>query len=272
MADNIFVQQAWDAIDYEKDDQEPKNSTATIYYIVSGTTDDAAAVAAAEAQAPVNFEGIPRKSASIADRMTETEWKIEVKYAHKQNGDSGDDTDDEEPQFNFDISQGSRHIVTSIRQKAKIPSNEPDSLGINDGEGADIICPVCTISETHWFRPSKITTAWKKKVATMVGKINGSAFWGYNAGELLFTGCSGTRTGDSSKDKWQITFRFAVQENQSVKIGSLGTISKRGWDLLWVRYVKDIVSNGNKKGVYSIPKAAYAEQVYEEANFKSLGI
>lgn len=272
MADNIFVQQTWNAIDYEKDDQEPKNSTATIYYIVFGTTDDVAAVAAAEAQAPVNFEGIPYKSAVISERLTETEWKIEVKYAHKQNSDSGDDTDDEEPQFNFDISQGSRHIVTSIKQKAKIPSNAPDSQGINDGEGADIICPVCTISETHWFRPSKITTAWKKKVATMVGCINGSAFWGFSAGELLFTGCSGTRTGDSSKDKWQVTFRFGVQANQSVKIGSLGTISKRGWDLLWARYKEEIKESGGKKIVLRVPKAAYAEQVYEEANFKSLGI
>ena len=148
----------------------------------------------------------------------------------------------------------------------------PDSQGINDGEGADIVCPVCTISETHWFRPSKITTAWKKKVATMVGCINGSAFWGFSAGELLFTGCSGTRTGDSSKDKWQVTFRFGVQANQSVKIGSLGTISKRGWDLLWARYKEEIKESGGKKIVLRVPKAAYAEQVYEEANFKSLGI
>ena len=107
----------------------------------------------------------------------------------------------------------------------------------------------------------------------MVGCINGSSFWGFSAGELLFTGCNGSRTGKKSSDKWQVTFRFSVQKNQSnIAIGSLGTINKRGWDVLWVRYKEDTIEQDGKKSVFRVPKAAYVEQVYAEANFSSLGI
>lgn len=270
---NIRVEQAWDAIDYEKDEQNIKNSAATLYFIVFGADDEADAVDAVEDTAALTFEGIPRKSTSVSERLTETDWKIAVKYTYDQEDHSGE----EEPQFNFDISNSTKHIVTSLGQVAKIPASAPDSQGINDGEGVDIICPVCTISETHFFAPSVITATWKKNVAKMVGSINGSTFWDYDAGELLFTGCSGTRTGKRSTDKWQVTFRFGVQANQSsIQIGTLGTINKRGWDLLWVRFKEDTITSGTgssaKKIIVNVPVAAYTEKVYPEANFSSLGI
>ena len=271
---NIRVEQAWDAIDYEKDEQDFRNSTATLYYIAFDAEDEADAVEAVKTVSALTFESIPRKSTTVAERLTETDWKIAVKYAYRQN-DDGDD--EEEPQFNFDISNSTKHIVTSLRQVAKIPATAPDSQGINDGEGVDIVCPVCTISETHFFSPSVITANWKKSVAKMVGSINGSSFWSYDAGELLFTGCSGTRNGRRSTDKWQVTFRFGVQANQSgIQIGTLGTIDKRGWDLLWVRFKERPITVGSgsneRKIIVNAPIAAYTEKVYPEANFSSLGI
>lgn len=271
----ITVEQAWDAIDYEWNEQDIDNSTATIYYLVSGTDQDAAALAAVSDFAPVSFQGIPRQSLAVNERLTETHWKIEARYAgDNENSEEQTEEEEEEPQFNFDVSGGSRRIITGLKQKAKYPANAPDSQGINDGEGVDIVIPVCSISETHYFRPSKITTAWKRKVASMVGCINGKSFWGFEAGELLFTGCSGTRTGDKSSDKWQVTFRFSVQMNQSnIPVGTLCNATKRGWDLLWVRYKEQEVDVGNgKKAVLNVPVAAYIEQIYPEANFSSLGI
>lgn len=268
---SITVQQAWDAVTYSKD---PDNSTASIYYIVFGANNEASAITAAENAAPASYESIPKKSASISDRLTETEWKVEVKYAYPQGGGGSGSGSSVDAQFNFDISSGTRKIVASIAQKSKYPESAPNSTGINDGEGMDIVTPVCTFSETHYYAPSQLTNAWKRQLAEMVGCINSSTFLGFNAGELLFSGCSGTRNGTRSDDDWQITFKFSFQANQTgIMVGELGPITKRGWDVLWIRYKEDPVSlSNNKKAVLRIPIAAYVEQVYKEANFSSLGL
>lgn len=273
MSGTITVEQTWSSGQFDKNQRDRRSSTATINYLVRGVTTEEDAVAAVETflggTAASPWQGIPYSSASVDERMTEDIWKVAVKYK----ADKKEPEDANETQFSFDISSGHRRVVMSLGQKAKLPSTVADSKGINDGEGIDVITPVCTLSETHLFSPSTITTAWKKTIASMVGCINSTTYQGFAAGELLFSGCSGARNGDNSDDKWQITFRFMVQMSQdNIQIGDLGTISKRGWDVLWIRYDEDTIVANNKKKVQRIPKAAYVEQVYPEVDFATLGI
>lgn len=278
MSGSITVEKIWANGQYEKNSQDSDSSTATIYYLVRGVDAEEDAVAATEsflrgtAEDIPEWQGIPFNSVSVDERLFEDGWKMAVKY-QKKSGGSGGSGESSEIQFGFDISTGNQHVVKSFGQISKLPANAPDSMGINDGDGIDIIAPMCTISETRFFAASDITTQWKKDIAKMVGCINNAEFQGFSAGELLFTGCSGSRNGSGSDNKWQITFRFAVQENQTgIAIGNLGTISKRGWDILWIRYNEDIVTVDNKKVVLRVPKAAYVEQVYKSVDFDNIGL
>ena len=137
--------------------------------------------------------------------------------------------------------------------------------------GIDITMPVMNFSETHYFRASKVTTAYKKRLAELTGTVNNGKFKGYAPGEVLFLGASGSRRGKHSDDDWEITFRFAVSPNrENLKIGDLTIKEKLGWDYLWVRYADEVSSD--QKSLVKKPESAYVERVYQAADFGGLGI
>lgn len=110
-----------------------------------------------------------------------------------------------------------------------------------------------------------VTPAYRGTLFNLTGKVNNASFKGLAAGECLFLGASGAKRGS---DDWEITFRFAGSPNRTGI--TVGGISKKGWEYLWVRYadVEDTASNTLVKRLV----AAYVEKVYEEGNFAALGI
>jgi len=56
----------------------------------------------------------------------------------------------------------------------------------------------------------------------------------------------------------------------NLQIGPITVASKRGWELLWVRYTD--VEDAAAKMLVKRPVAAYVEKVYEEGDFSGLGI
>lgn len=267
------VQQMWEASDFEYNISDVSGSSATVYYIVYGVDSEADAIAEVMENTMEDYEGLPRQTVSIQERLTETEWKVRVNYGISSSGNVSNG-EIQEPQFNFEISTETKRIVRSIQQIAKYPSRAPDSMGINDGDGVDVVCPVAQFSETVWLRPSQVTTAWKKKVMQMVGTMNSNQFRGYNSGELLFLGCNGSRNGDTSKDLWQVSFRFAFRANEeNIKIGDWEFPLKLGWDIIWVRYQeKTFVGYDDYRKIIRAPEAGYIERVYHMSNFNELGI
>ena len=157
---SVTVTQMWDAVDYDKDVLNPSQSTATVYYLVTGTDSDVTALTSAETNAASTFEGLPKRGASVDTRIAEKAWKIGVKYGYASgSGGGGGSGSSSDPQYSFDVSAGTRRIVRSYGQIVKYPSSAPDSLGINDGEGVDVTCPVCTIAETHFLSASTVTAS-----------------------------------------------------------------------------------------------------------------
>ena len=105
----------------------------------------------------------------------------------------------------------------------------------------------------------------------LTGKVNSSSFKGFDAGEVLFLGASGTRRGTGSKDLWEITFKFAVSPNtKNLKVGDISVGSKKGWEYMWVKYQSDI--DNSRENIIAKPVGVYIEQVYEYANLRGLGI
>lgn len=268
----------WKNQNFDHDAQDKNASSASVPFIVFDAASESEAVSAVEDTAPPDFNGIPLKSVSIAERLSDTSWRVEARYSYPSGGSGGGSAVAErEPAFSFDVSHGEqRTLMFPIAHKSKLPADVPDSVTINDGDGVKLDSSVCTFSETHWFPPARITAAWKIRVASMYKKINSKPFRGFDPGDVRFEGCSASRAGNDPADYWQVTFKFAVQLNNRQlpqQIGDLGSIVKRGWDYLWVRYQEDFAQdNDGKMYTTKKPVAAFVEQVFEEADFREMGI
>ena len=251
-------------------------TSAEIPYLVFGAESEEAAMAAVFEASPMKFENLRRDVLEIDERINDDTYKIRVTYAvdHFDGIDGGNDP---EPSFAFDTGGGSSHRSQSLQTVLKTPVDAPDYGGAievdSEGNvnGVDITMPVMHFSETHYFRPGKVSTAYKQRLANLTGTVNSAKFKGYAPGEVLFLGASGTRRGKHRNDEWEITFRFAVSPNQeSLRLGTLTVSAKRGWDYLWVKYADNVSTD--QKNLIKTPVAAYVERVYNSADFGGLGI
>ena len=117
------------------------------------------------------------------------------------------------------------------------------------------------------MRLSRLTTAYKRTVASLVGKVNSSSFKGWSAGEVMFLGMSYS-TPASGAEKVVVTYNFAIQPNESgVKIGDR-MVSKKGFEYVWA-ISKTIAANGGPRMQLD---GIYVDQVCEYASFSSLGL
>lgn len=269
----ITVEQAWDAVDYTRNEQDSAQSSATFIFIARGSKNEDEIIAAVRDFAPEildeKYEKLPRQSIAISERLTEDDWKVSVVYADSGKDGQYEDSEKQEPQYNFEISAGTKKMVYAIKHVKTYPSSAPaPKAGINDGEGVEIIYPVSRFSETHFMTKAKVSASYKRKVAELVGKINNASFKGYSKGQVLFMGCTGSRTG---REKWQITFNFAVSTKQTgISIGDISGISKDPWDVIWCQY-EEGENNDHTETIKKV-KAVHVEQVYEEGSFGVLGI
>ncbi|KAA0215760.1 MAG: hypothetical protein DYG94_06340 [Leptolyngbya sp. PLA3] len=116
-----------------------------------------------------------------------------------------------------------------------------------------------------------MTSGYKATLFGLTGKVNSNSWKGFNAGEVLFLGASGSRRGTSADADWEITFRFAASANAlGISVGPISGISKKGWEYLWVRYAD--AEDAGSNAIVKRPVAAYVERVYDEGNFSALGI
>ncbi len=249
-------------------------SSATIDYAVFDAADEEAAITAVKDIAISPYQGMSLTGFSTTERCGKTTWKISANYTYKAAEKTDEDLENES-QFSFDTSGGTKHLTHSISTVYSTPGAPNFYQAINyDGksvQGVDITMPTYSFSESHYFKASKITTTYKNQVMLLTGTVNNAAFRNFAKGEVLFMGASGSRTGTDSDDLWAITFKFACSPNaESLTIGELTIPSKEGWQYLWVKY-QDTADDA-EENLVSKPIAAYVEQVYKYGDFSALGI
>lgn len=286
---SVTVTQAWEGVDLqlEKGSGSNESSTATVYYIVSGAADETTACSSCYSSAPDTYAGIDKKSVSVSERLTDTSWKIEVRYGTEQSSGGGNTGDeDDEPTVNFDCSAGTKHMTQAISQTCVYAGNgeKKDSADVaaavpigwngkdgSESEAAGVDVSIGELRETYTktFSRSKVTgTSWKRKVAELVGKVNSGSFKGWNAGECQFLGCSYSAPLSGSK-KVQVSFHFAIRLNESkATIAGESIGSKKGFEYLWA-LTADEVSDGER--VRKVKKV-YKAEVCETDSFSGLGI
>ena len=259
-------------------------------YKIFGTADDT--VVHAEVNAVVTasgqywqYPGVPgmqlRADQYSVSYLGDNAWQVTINYA-KDGAEDG--TEPLKRARSFDTTGGTQHITQAcsvgsggtLDFEKRYPSgatNMSGAIGVdsNGVNGVDIVVPQLQWQESYDVPNGYVTSAWIRGVSGVTGTTNNAAFRGFEAGEVLFVGCSGSQEWDDQKGRgpWSLSFRFVASKNVTGQtIGSISGIEKKGHEYLWVRY-EDAVSGS---ALLKQPKAVYVSKVYKDSDFSALGI
>ena len=258
-------------------DKKGNYTSIEVQYLVFGVTTEEEALTAVHGKAPAESKGLPLDSIEIDTRETNDTFRVNAIYREEEVevGDSGGDDDDETPTESFDCGGGTKHLLYSFGQRKVYGDKDAGgAIGWNGKSGDDceiagVDVPTAQLRETYTkpMKISKLTTAFKRKVAALVGKVNSGSFKGWNAGEVLFLGMSYSTPAKKAK-KVTVSFNFAIQPNESgVKIAGR-SVTKKGFEYVWA-ISKTVASSGTPKLEV---EGIYVDQVCEYASFSGLGL
>lgn len=147
-----------------------------------------------------------------------------------------------ESQFEFSLAVQPVRVkvpvgTVTVYKSAQAADWQPQIINdIGDGEepdGVEVFEPTYDESVTAWVQTSTLTQAYRTQLKRAIGKTNSTAFKGWQPGEVLLMGVSGTRRGQNDSE---LNFRWSVRENQDdITIGDVTGIQKKGWQYLWPR-------------------------------------
>ena len=221
--------------------------------------------------------------------LGDTAWQLEVTYT-KDGAESEEQPEPLKRSRSFDTSGATQHITQALAVgEGEAPefefrypasaANQSGAIGVDNDSvnGVDIIVPQLTWTETYDVQDQFITTDYIKALSSATGSVNDADFRSFAAGEVLFTGASGSQQWDSDKGDgpWNLSYKFVASANYgddqtmpAIKIGDISDIAKDGHDYLWVRYEDSVDSNA----LIKTPKAVYVNRVYRRTDFSQLGI
>lgn len=252
--------------------RDGKTSTMDIILNVKGTDNELTAKNAADNNTPAVYGvGSPQfyKQSVTVEVIGHELWLATVHY----------DTSAPEPlsandSIEFSTTGGTQNITQSLATVASYPSGAPNyqgAIGVSESgvAGADIVVPVLTRAETHFF--AELSPAYELTLLDLTSTVNASTFRGFNAGEVLFLGADVRKQDNRHDTPWAVTYQFAVQRNRSsFSVGSIAVAEKRGWDYMWIRYAQ--VDDSETNSLLRVPESVHIERVYEYGNFALLGI
>jgi hypothetical protein len=257
-------------------------STMTKSYKVFGTANDVEVHAAVNQQISTVGYGWQYPGVSDAQLWAESysiaflgdnAWQVTINY--EKTGAEPSTPDPMKRARSFDTTGGTQH-KTQAEAERKYGTNAPDqqkaiAVDGNGVNGVDIVVPALQWQEQYDVPNAYINATYVRGLAGLTGTTNNASFRGFEAGEVLFLGCSGSQEWDNEKGSgpWSLSYRFVASKNVTGEtIGSISGIEKKGHEYLWVRY-EDSVSGSN---LLKTPKAVYVNRVYKEADFSALGI
>lgn len=248
-----------------------------IKYFVIGADSKTAAKDAVFADAPATIEGFKLSSVKFDEYDSDGNCEFTVTYEEdvSRRQQSGDDTT-----VSFDCGGGTRHITSAIAQtrlwvKPGVRvKNTGNFIGWNGKTGDDmqisgVDVPFAQPRETYTktMKVSSLTTAFKRKVAALVGCVNSAKWKGWERGEVMFLGCS--YSGSTEKEV-SVSFNFSIQMNEKgIEIAEgVPPISKEGHVYIWTMQNTQKSQNDLNMDV----EAVYAAQVAKYADFAQLGL
>lgn len=270
------------------------------YIILYCEDDEATAYTTLRNTAPAEYDHpagdtIPLKSLELDTYQGNGIWYGTASYdsdaAEQADGEAGTgETPENAPQppangddigggISFTTIGGTLHIQQSLETIASTAAGGgavPDTkkaIGVHGDsdqiDGTDITVPKLEITIKRKF--AQVTPAYLQVLRDLTGTVNNAKFFRFEAGEVLFLGC----TGDLGNNGWDLSFSFAISKNEPVApaenkdVGNGMTFaSKKGWHYLWASYSPATSNNAlTRQPIY-----AFIEKVYREENFARLGL
>lgn len=199
-------------------------------------------------------------------------WECQARYGARKPPKAN------EYKFTFDTTGGRQKITQALEHIASYaPENETaadhqGAIGVTDHgvEGCEIIVPKFSWTETWHLPIETYGWAYSQVLKAITGRVNGSPFRGFPAGQVLFRGGKGSA---SNKDPNLIEITYAFDQSDDVtgqSIGNISGVSKTGWQYLWVQYRE--TDDSAAKAFARRPCSVYVEKVYEASSFDNLGI
>lgn len=218
--------------------------------------------------APTSFFGLAPTDITYDESDEDGHTEFEVTYGSGEPPESL-------LRFSFDTTGGTVRARTS-RDTDSYPiasRTAPDykhSVEVSGGtpQGVDIVIPAMKLTATYKWPKGVIRLNDAISLARLTGRTNASQWYGFDAGELLFLGATGSI---DLVTPTEIQYQFAASENATLSIGTwIQNISKKGHQHLWVAF-EDVEDTSASKTVQR-PLAAYVETMYLEAEFSQFGI
>lgn len=253
-------------------------------WVVTFADDEIAAAQAALLTLPPYYRNLALERVSVSAREGMTTWKVDVEYSSQQSKPiSAVQSNLEDPEVSYTLSGETKHITQSLSTRGKtadgIDINGTGTITVVDNgvigvekdsvKGADILVPVVTFSETHYFLKKNVTRALRTNWESLFARTNSTLFRGYEVGEVLFEGCQTTVKG-GAEGVVPVTFQFKRRAN--VKDEDIGGIvlDVKGWELVDMRYKDEL--NTTSKRTEKTPSKVLLHTVYKSGNFADLGI
>lgn len=254
------------------------NPSAELRYLVTGTNDEAAAIAAVNAVVtpygllwPNQIDLEPMDAYIGGFKM----FRASVQYGPVPGG-LGVGEGEELPTFTCDYSGETAKILQGLAVVNTYPA--PGEPAVNfkgainvtsDGvEGVEIEVPVFTFSLSISIPTSLFTTSYQASVARITKSVNSHNWRGFAPKEVRFDGMAVSGT---YGERTSMTYRFSVSPNATdLTIGDITGITKAGWDYLWCYYWED--EDTTAKMMIKKPRQVNVNQVYPLGNFLALGL
>jgi len=247
--------------------------------LVTDVADEAAARAALEVGIGGDYGGLTLDEIELGERLSETTWRALARYT------APDDSAVLKSQYDFDTIGGTHHITQNLSTLGKygplasLPEKGAIGFDGQNVQGVDIVVPKFEWGETQYMYwvPASGEWTYMQMLMALTGRVNDAEFRGFAAGEVLFRGAHGQRTG-GLYNYWKIDFRFAASPNQTgITIGDIEDIEKPGWAYMDVRYsdaLAEATATGEEEDslVIPVPVAVLVHQVYEAGDFSELNL
>lgn len=149
--------------------------------------------------------------------------------------------------FSFDQIGGSVHVKAGVHQ-AVYPTGKPTHNGLigvkgdGDVEGVDIVIPAMKVT-VHFSHPGGyIDASLLATLSRLPGSVSTEQFFNWVPYETLFLGATGSQGAEITNLGTDVTtdidYHFAMSENLvNFAIGGVTGISKKGWDVAWVKWI-----------------------------------
>ena len=240
----------------------------SLSYLVTGTNDHMVALREVRNHAPEYYETFVIKEFKVNNYESNI-IEVGVVYAEPDNV-KWQEKEEEEPTLSFDCSTGSMHITHGLSERVIKGVPAGNAIGWNGKYGDDmeitgVDIPIAQMQEnyTKIIRLSKLTNVYKRKIASLVGKVNSKAFKGWEPGEVMFMGCSYS-TPDKNSAKVTVTFNFTIQPNETDVLVGGEKVTKKGWEHVWA-ISRTIANDGATPQIET--DGVYVNQVVEYADF-----